>query len=137
VVEMSVFDDFAMGAVKDCAESLKRGKEFVEGLDGELFLIKHLLLLREQLIPFDIQLRSTSKTLDFTQTGAAFARFMTTSKLQLFDLSLSTNSLIGLGTGVVGTVKEEEVDGRGELEEVSRAEQSRAKKRQKRRMRSD
>ncbi|CAN0017281.1 unnamed protein product [Heterosigma akashiwo] len=45
-------------------------------IDGDLFLIKHLLIMREQLTPFDIQFLTVEKHLDFTATAAAFANFL-------------------------------------------------------------
>jgi len=122
VVEMSVFDDFAAVAVKECSEALRKGCEAVKGnnagaVDSQLFLIKHLLLLREQLVPFDISLRSVSRELDFSRTGEAFTRFLNTSKQKLFSVNLADNSLVRVGRDVVGTVTEVHTDGQRTLEE--------------------
>lgn len=70
VVEMSVFEDFARRGVDACVAALKAGAEKVKrksgassegSLHGDLFLVRHLLILREQLVPFEIRLQSMGK----------------------------------------------------------------------------
>jgi len=52
VVEMRVFEDFARRSVDLCVAALKVGSEKVkrihEPIHGDLFLVRHLLVLREQ-----------------------------------------------------------------------------------------
>ena len=77
VVEVVVFEDFARRSVDFCVASLKHGSDQIKRkklqnqgqMHGDLFLVRHLLLLREQLLPFDIRLQSVEKKLDFHPTG--------------------------------------------------------------------
>jgi hypothetical protein len=75
VVELPVFEDFARRAIDLCVAALRKGSEGIKrirpGLHGDLFLVRHLLMLREQLSPFELRMTSTEKALDFTSTGEA------------------------------------------------------------------
>lgn len=75
VVELPVFEDFARRAIDLCVAALRKGGEGIKrirpGLHGDLFLVRHLLMLREQLSPFELRMTSTEKVLDFSTTGEA------------------------------------------------------------------
>ena len=52
-------------------------------------------ILREQLSPFDIQLRSVERQLDFSEAGRAVTRFLANRNRRLFSMS-TENALITL-----------------------------------------
>ncbi len=79
-LEPSTFEGLAYEAVDITVRSLQRGGDAItaktSALDGQLFLIKHLLILREQISPFDVDFLSTAKSIDFTSTAEAFSSFI-------------------------------------------------------------
>ncbi|XP_024387285.1 conserved oligomeric Golgi complex subunit 3 [Physcomitrium patens] len=69
-LEPTIFTGLAQDAINMCSTSIQRSSKLIERratqMDGQLFLIKHLLILREQIAPFDIDFSVTHKELDFT-----------------------------------------------------------------------
>lgn len=69
-LEPAIFTGLAQDAINMCAISIQRASKLIERrasqMDGQLFLIKHLLILREQIAPFDIDFSVTHKELDFS-----------------------------------------------------------------------
>ncbi|CAL1535854.1 unnamed protein product, partial [Lymnaea stagnalis] len=112
-IDKNTFQGLSQEALQACIVSLRNAKDGIvkrkqSSLDGELFLIKHLLILREQIAPFqaDFSIREThldfSKFRDLTgirdgQLGfhslvdAAYSLF--NKKSQLFSFT-SNNSLL-------------------------------------------
>eukprot|EP00929_Paragymnodinium_shiwhaense_P112153 TRINITY_DN80407_c0_g1_i1.p1 TRINITY_DN80407_c0_g1~~TRINITY_DN80407_c0_g1_i1.p1 ORF type:complete len:898 (-),score=170.51 TRINITY_DN80407_c0_g1_i1:140-2782(-) len=87
VLEMSTFQGLAQEAVDLCIGSLKEAAQrlaqrpvketsfgnsaLVQMMDAQLFLIKHLLLLREQVAAFECDLVSSEKYFDFSNVWEA------------------------------------------------------------------
>jgi hypothetical protein len=123
VVESLVFEDMALQSVQACTRCLKDGAVYIKQRKGQmhsdLFLVKHLLILREQLSPFDIELRSVERQLDFSDAGKAVAKFLASRNRRLFSMS-TENALVSLLRDGV-SVQESSVDSKRDLEDALRS----------------
>ena len=123
VVETRVFEDMALQSVRSCTRCLKDGAEYIKSkksqMDADLFLVKHFLILREQLSPFDIELRSVERQLDFSDAGKAVARFLANRNRRVFSVSTENALITLLREGV--TVQEASVDSKRDLEDALRS----------------
>ncbi|XP_050396533.1 conserved oligomeric Golgi complex subunit 3 isoform X1 [Patella vulgata] len=110
-IDRTTFQGLSQEALQACIDSLKKAEDGISkrkvALDGQLFLVKHLLILREQIAPFhaDFSIRETHldftkfKEMTFTEHGLGFrsirdaAYALLQKKSQLFALN-STNALL-------------------------------------------
>ena len=76
-------------------------------------------ILREQLSPFDIDLRSVERQLDFSDAGKAVSRFLANRNRRLFSMSTENALVTLLREGV--SINEESVDSKRDLEEALRS----------------
>ncbi|KAG7399189.1 Golgi transport complex subunit 3 [Phytophthora boehmeriae] len=118
-VKMQIFEELAQDAIHICTASLKMASADIMatqgGLHGSLFLVKHLLTLREQITPFEIQFAQTSKALDFTSSGDAMNQLLADAST-LFRLS-GPNGIVGLFTRGIPQIQETTADVKKELEQ--------------------
>ncbi|CAI0384467.1 unnamed protein product [Linum tenue] len=147
-LEQSVFTGLAQEAVEVCADSIQKASRLIArrttAMDGQLFLIKHLLILREQVIskifnfndfvafywwiqsnvqswvyqiaPFDIEFSVTHKELDFSHLLEHLRRILR-GQTSLFDWSRSSS----LARTLSPRVLESQVDAKKELEKSLKA----------------
>eukprot|EP00899_Mesostigma_viride_P023426 jgi/Mesvir1/4268/Mv22228-RA.2 len=117
-VDAHIFMGIAQEAVATCADAIQNASRLVArksgGIDGQLFLIKHLLILREQIAPFDVDFAVTYKDLDFSHMRDHMARIFR-GELSLFALN-SHNALLALLAQGGPRVMENMVDSKKELE---------------------
>jgi hypothetical protein len=120
VIEMPVFEDFARRSVVLCVKTLKNGSKGVKKnrsqLHSDLFLVRHLLVLREQLIPFEIRLQGVEKTLDFSKTSAALS-FLAYNSRSMFRFD-TENGIFQLAWDGLPALQEMQVDAKKDLDAV-------------------
>lgn len=94
-LDKTIFQGLSQEVLAMCIESLAvAGKAIAKNktsLDGELFQIKHLLILREQIAPFQIDFAIKETSLDFTRIREA-ALSLYNKKSKLF--SIGTNNAL-------------------------------------------
>ncbi|KAJ0229257.1 Conserved oligomeric Golgi complex subunit 3 [Hirschfeldia incana] len=114
-LEPAVFTGLAQEAVEVCSLSVQKASKLIikrsTTMDGQLFLIKHLLILREQIAPFDIEFSVTHKELDFSHLLEHLRRILG-GQASLFDWSRSTS----LARTLSPRVLESQIDAKKELE---------------------
>ncbi|KAH8549971.1 Sec34-like family-domain-containing protein [Umbelopsis sp. PMI_123] len=114
-VRTTVFEDLAQEAVSICKQSLAIASENVSmnhsKLDGQLFLIKHLLILKEQLAPFEANLVHAGKELDFSHVNVALSAFAK-GRTSIFN----PNALFDIAQSGIPRVVEISIDSRREID---------------------
>ncbi|KAM0949240.1 putative oligomeric Golgi complex, subunit 3, cullin repeat-like-containing domain superfamily [Dioscorea sansibarensis] len=114
-LEPAVFTGLAQEAVEFCTISIQNASKSIakrsSSMDSQLFLIKHFLILREQIAPFDIEFSVTHKELDFSHLLEHLRRILR-GQASLFDWSRSTS----LARTLSPRVLESQIDARKELE---------------------
>jgi hypothetical protein len=121
-LDARTFSGLAQEAVQLCSESIQTGSRVIMrqtgALEGQLFAIKHLLVLREQIAPFEPDLAAHSvpvRELDFSHMRGQMQR-MLVGELSLFSTSSNANALLVLAAKGAPRVVESTVDSRRDLE---------------------
>lgn len=120
-VNNSIFEDIAQEAVTLCRASLVSAADMVKtrnsAIDGQLFLIRHLLALKEQTVLFDTRFVHSTRDLDFSQVTDALNNILRNTST-LFN----PNALLGLArhAASIPRVVESYQDARAEVDDSLR-----------------
>ncbi|GLD98258.1 hypothetical protein PINS_up006955 [Pythium insidiosum] len=118
-VNMEIFEELAQDAIQVCTASLRMAAADLTAakgaVHGSLFLVKHLLTLREQITPFDIKFAVRAKSLDFTSSADAMSHLLS-DVTAIFSLSLRDNALVGLVANSLPQIQETTSDVKRDLE---------------------
>lgn len=116
-VEKSVFQSLSQEAISLCILSIEKAKQEIQNratpIDAELFQIKHLLILREQIAPFQVDFTVKEYSLDFSKVKtAAFELLGNSSRL----FTLSNNALLEFLLEGAPQMKEHLIDSRKQID---------------------
>lgn len=112
------FEGIAQEALSSCIQTLKfASKEIAKkkgAINGHLFLIKHLLIIREQISPFDVDFAIKEVSLDFTKLRSA-AYGLLSKGSQMLSLN-SNNALLEFLVDGVPQLTEYYIDSKKEVD---------------------
>ncbi|XP_067896281.1 conserved oligomeric Golgi complex subunit 3 [Heterodontus francisci] len=119
-IDRAVFQGLSQEALSACIQSLLGATDSIiknkTQTDGQLFLIKHLLILREQIAPFHTDFAIKEISLDLKKTrDAAFKMLNPRSVPRLFRLS-SNNSILEFLLEGSPEIKEHYIDSKKEVD---------------------
>jgi len=113
LISSTIFDDLAHRIVHECLGSLQAAHTLavsrIGKLEADLFLIKHLLLLRQQIMEFDIEYIPAEVQFDFSGLAEVFELVKTEG------VSLNTSHLLNLAKIGVPKVVNNMFDAKEEL----------------------
>ena len=112
-VDRPVFQSLSQEAITFCVQSIELARDKIQTkatlLDAELFQVKHLLILREQIAPFQVDFTVKEYSLDFSKVkSAAFGLLEKRSRL----FTLSNNALLEFLLEGAPQMREQLIDSR-------------------------
>ncbi|XP_060532022.1 conserved oligomeric Golgi complex subunit 3 [Cylas formicarius] len=117
-VDRDTFQGLAQEALIVCVKTVDRAAELIgqnkTAIDGRLFQIKHLLIVREQIAPFQVDFTTKELALDFTTVSKAAADLVH-NRGKIFAIGTS-NALLEFLLDGTPKVKEYLVDSRKEID---------------------
>ncbi|XP_039203573.1 conserved oligomeric Golgi complex subunit 3 isoform X1 [Crotalus tigris] len=119
-IDGTVFQGLSQEALSACTQSLLAAAESIAKsktqIDGQLFLIKHLLILREQIAPFHTEFTIKEISLDLKKTrDAAFKILNPMTVPQFFRLS-SHNAIIQFLLEGTPEIREHYIDSKKDVD---------------------
>lgn len=117
-VDRPIFQGLSQEALTYCIQSLATASQSIatnkSSIDGKLFEIKHLLILREQIAPFRVDFTMKETSLDFSKVKTAAFELLQKRK-QLFALG-TNNALLEFLLDGAPQVREQLLDSRKDVD---------------------
>lgn len=117
-VDRPIFQGLSQEGLTYCIQSLANATQLItsnkSSVDGKLFEIKHLLILREQIAPFRVDFQVKQTSLDFSKVKTAAYELLQKRK-QLFALG-TNNALLEFLLEGTPQVKEHLLDSRKDVD---------------------
>lgn len=119
-IDRAVFQGLSQEALSTCIQSLLKASDVIQKnktqIDGQLFLIKHLLIMREQIAPFHADFAIKEISLDLKKTrDAAFKIFNPKAVHHFFRLN-SHNAILEFLLEGSPEIKEHYIDSKKEVD---------------------
>jgi len=119
-IDNDAFDGIAQEAMSVCTNTLVDAQNLIQNtqstLDGQLFLIQHLLILQEEIAPFDINFTIQETVLDFSYIWSAI-RALFSGQKPFFALS-KDNAIWSVIAEAKPRVKNSEIDYKKDMENL-------------------
>jgi len=117
-LDRNIFQGLSQETLTMCVQSLIAASEMISKrkspTDGRLFLIKHLLILREQIAPFNVDFAVKEVVIDFSKLKEAAMKFLS-KKSKLLSMNRDNAFLEFLLQGTL-QVKESFIDSKREVD---------------------
>lgn len=119
-IDRAVFQGLSQEALSACIQSLIKASDVIQKnkthIDGQLFLIKHLLIMREQIAPFHADFAIKEISLDLKKTrDAAFKIFNPRTVPNFFRLN-SHNAILEFLLEGTPEIKEHYIDSKKDVD---------------------
>ncbi|KAG2457027.1 conserved oligomeric Golgi complex subunit 3 isoform X2 [Polypterus senegalus] len=119
-IDRAVFQGLSQEALSACIDSLVKASEIIiknkTQIDGQLFLIKHLLILREQIAPFHADFAIKEISLDLKKTRDAAFKILNPRAVPKFFRLNSHNAILEFLLEGTPEIKEHYLDSKKEVD---------------------
>ncbi|KAE8626202.1 hypothetical protein XENTR_v10006546 [Xenopus tropicalis] len=119
-IDRAVFQGLSQEALSACIQSLLGASEAITKnktqIDGQLFLIKHLLILREQIAPFHTEFTIKEISLDLKKTRDAAFKILHPRTVPRFFRLNSNNALLEFLLQGTPEIKEHFIDSKKDVD---------------------
>ncbi|CAL8322159.1 unnamed protein product [Merluccius merluccius] len=119
-IDRAVFQGLSQEALSACIQSLLKASDIIlknkTQVDGQLFLIKHLLIMREQIAPFHTDFAIKEISLDLKKTRAAAFKILNPKAVPTFFRLNSHNAILEFLLEGKPEIKEHYIDSKKDVD---------------------